>query len=45
MKRYVSLSLTKREKKTYKAEKVDEEEDELDKICTAEHDLAVGDSR
>ena len=30
---------------TYKAEKVDEEEDELDKICTAAHDQAVRDSR
>ena len=30
---------------TYKAEKVDKEEDELDKICTAAHDYAVGDSR
>jgi len=33
------------EGKTQKAEKVDEEEDELDEICTAAHDLAVGDSR
>ena len=33
------------QKKTYKAEKVDEEEDELDEICTAAHDWAVGDSR
>ena len=32
-------------KKTYKAEKVDKEEDELDKICTAAHDRTVGDSR
>ena len=30
---------------TYKAEKVDKEEDELDKICTAAHDQAVGGSR
>ena len=30
---------------TYKAEKVDKEEDELDKIYTAAHDRAVGDSR
>ena len=30
---------------TYKAEKVDKEEDELDKICTAAHDQAVRDSR
>ena len=33
------------QKKTYKAEKVDKEEDELDKICTAAHDQAVRDSR
>jgi len=33
------------ESKTQKAEKVDKEEDELDKICTAAHDRTVGDSR